>query len=338
MELDPRTQRCINEYLGKHFFTRDGKVEFEIIAVRSYGDVDIRYIGTDVVKNTKIGNIKAGLPNPFIGERGIYNSPVIFNDFALKYNGTIWATNEGYYVQIIDYQGTSNVKVKFVNIVPSFATITTMQNVRKGQIKYPFKRNQFGGFVGNGIYNTNEYEWLYRTWYNMLTRTNGTDYYIKYHGSYTAAYNDADICNEWLNYNTFAQWYIDQLNKIPNHAAIQYDIDKDFLYPLYKYQTNGKKFYSPETCLLIPHAINAALANFNMSMGKIDTKDSFEIRKRNTIQQLHSLANKFYQTQSISVDAYVLVMMYDPAWEELTPEDAIRIRKELHTKIRKGEL
>ena len=46
--MDQRTERCIKEYLGKHFFTKDGKVEFEIIAVRSYGDVDIRYCGTDI--------------------------------------------------------------------------------------------------------------------------------------------------------------------------------------------------------------------------------------------------------------------------------------------------
>lgn len=335
--MDQRTERCIKEYLGKHFFTKDGKVEFEIIAVRSYGDVDIRYCGTDITKNTKIGNIKNGLPNPFIGERGVYDSPVMFEDFSLKYNGTVWQTNEGYYVQIMNYVGTSDVKIRFLNVTPACHLTVTMQNLRKGQIKYPFKRNKFGGYVGMGPYNTNEFSWLYQIWYNMLMRTNGTEYYIKYHGCYTDAYNNAEICDAWLNYNVFADWYLNQLRFLnPN---ISYDIDKDFLYPIYKYQTDGKKLYSPDTCLLIPHAINAALANFNMSQNKYETEEEYNMNKNNVKAQLHELAKHFWDIKALSADAYALIMMYEPnEWENLTDEDTDRIRKELHKKIRKNEL
>ena len=206
---------------------------------------------------------------------------------------------------------------------------------KESKLKYPFKRNKFGGYVGMGPYNTNEFDWLYRIWYNMLIRGNDSDYFAKYHNC--TAYKDTIICDAWLNYNVFAEWYLNQLRFL--NPSIAYDIDKDFLYPIYRYQTNDKKFYSPDTCLLIPHAINAALANFNMSQDKYETEEEYNTNKNKVKAQLHELAKHFWSIKALSADAYALIMMYEPdEWENLTDEDTDRIRKELHKKIRKNEL
>ena len=87
--LDPRTIKFREEYQGKHFFTKDGKQEFVITDARTYGDVDIEFIGSGIKKNTKVGNIKIGLPNPFFAKAGSRNGycPVAFDTPNHQYEG-----------------------------------------------------------------------------------------------------------------------------------------------------------------------------------------------------------------------------------------------------------
>lgn len=60
---------------------------------------------------------------------------------------------------------------------------------------------------------------------------------------------NSTICNEWLDYQTFARWYSEQVG-----AQLDYHLDKDLL-------STGNRHYSPSTCLLIPHFVNTHLNN-----------------------------------------------------------------------------
>lgn len=71
----------------------------------------------------------------------------------------------------------------------------------------------------------------YKKWYDMLHR-------VRSH----RAYVNVTICNEWLTYSNFKQWF--DVNYIDG-----WEIDKDIL-------SNESKVYSPSTCIFVPKELN----------------------------------------------------------------------------------
>lgn len=81
-----------------------------------------------------------------------------------------------------------------------------------------------------------------KLWYGMKARCNSVRH---------AAYEDCTVCDEWMHsYKSFEKWFISNLY---NCNGEQLEIDKDLF-------SRGKKIYSPETCCLLPKAINIALS------------------------------------------------------------------------------
>jgi hypothetical protein len=78
-------------------------------------------------------------------------------------------------------------------------------------------------------------------------------YSKKYQKLYYSSYIGCTVCNEWLNFQTFADWYNEHLYKIPNERV---EIDKDILIP-------NNKVYSPETCMIVPQSINLLFSRHN---------------------------------------------------------------------------
>ena len=76
-------------------------------------------------------------------------------------------------------------------------------------------------------------------------------------------YLNCIICNDWMCYNTFADWYIKQLSKL--NSQFSYELDKDLLYPMYKNKTGELRMYSPITVVLIPHDLNMLIFNADKS-------------------------------------------------------------------------
>lgn len=304
--MDPRTVKFRQEYQGKHFFTKDGKEEFVISDARSYGDVTITFINSGLQKIEKISNIKKGLSNPFT-RAGVHGEPgpVAFDSYQQQYNGCIYPTNYGGYLQITDYLATSKVYYKFLDD-HGYSDYTTMQNIRKGQVRNPYAVNEYNGYIGEGPFKGNER--LYNVWHLLLIRAVGKR--DKYSQSYTESqirsYENAKICQEWLCYNTFAQWYTSQESKLNPHYV--YEIDKDLLYPLYRNQTDGYKLYSPATCCLLPKDLNVLISNTNkanrqreacvahlLEMTEFYYKENAMSKKAyNAIQGLYNNGNRHY--------------------------------------------
>jgi len=84
---------------------------------------------------------------------------------------------------------------------------------------------------------------MYRTWHNMLLRCYSDQYLSK-----NKTYIGCSVCDSWLNYQNFAEWYI------KNNPRDKYHLDKDII-------IDGNKIYSPSTCKFVSAQLNAEKAS-----------------------------------------------------------------------------
>lgn len=302
-KLDPRTARFREEYQDKHFFTKDGKEEFIITDAREYGDVTITYINSGLQKVTSVSNIKNGIANPFTqcGVKG-KPGPVAFDSFQQQYNGCIYKTNYDGYIQITNYVSTSEVYYIFLDET-GYQGYTTMQNIRRGQVRNPFKRNACGGYLGIGNFNGNEYKSVHRTWYAMLTRATGQRVrYAQQSNSYinTKSYENLLLDPEWLCYNNFASWYIGILSQLNTKDYI-YNIDKDLLYPYYAKYTGGRKCYSKYTCIILPKHINVEIAVYS----SCKNENRLKLRKA-----IYDMCDACLKSGALDLDAFNVIKRF----------------------------
>jgi hypothetical protein len=82
----------------------------------------------------------------------------------------------------------------------------------------------------------------YLCWSHLLNRIYGKEKRLN------RIYSGCTICEEWLFFENFSKWYNEQVG-----YNLGYDIDKDLL-------GNGK-YYSPETCCLLPHKLNSMIVS-----------------------------------------------------------------------------
>ena len=162
-------------------------------------------------------------------------------------------TNEGYEVEIISYTNKNNVDILFND--GTILKNKTYRNVKIGSIKNPFHNSIYGiCYLGVGIYkskvgNKNTVE--YRYWKSMCDRC-----YSEKHQEKQPTYKDVSVCEEWHNFQVFAQWF--EENWKPHMEG--WHLDKDIL-------VKGNKIYSPETCCFLPVQINSLLVKRNSERG-----------------------------------------------------------------------
>lgn len=157
-------------------------------------------------------------------------------------------------MKIIRYGNYDDIDVQFQDEFYYIKEHQTYSNFKSGSIKNPYDRTVFGvGYVGVGKYKTKEkdgrFTIYYQQWKNMLLRC-----YVKAERHH--AYEDAKVCEEWLNFQTFAKWYDEHYYEI--EGSLQ--IDKDIKYP-------GNTIYSPQTCMLTPQKINLMFMNKSNNRG-----------------------------------------------------------------------
>lgn len=105
----------------------------------------------------------------------------ITKDFR-EYIGREYTTNEGYKITILDYIGRHEILIKF-NDNPDVTIWTTLQNIKNGQIKNPYKRSVYNiGYYGVGNYtarNNNIKTEEYIKWISMFVRCYDDKYHVK---------------------------------------------------------------------------------------------------------------------------------------------------------------
>lgn len=152
--------------------------------------------------------------------------------------------NFGSEMVIVDYRGCMDVDVYFPEYDWVYKSVT-YQKFKDGGVKCPYERSVYGvGYFGNGEYKAWENgknTRIYNTWYDMLKRCYDKEYHKK-----QPTYKDCKVCDEWCNFQNFGDWYNENYYEIEGEKM---HLDKDIL-------VKHNKIYSPETCVIVPQAIN----------------------------------------------------------------------------------
>lgn len=174
---------------------------------------------------------------------------------------------------------------------------------KKGSIVCPHERRTYGvGYLGEGKYKSKEngkFTKCYKVWNSMLQRC----YDSKYHEKYPT-YKGCKVCEEWLCFQNFAEWFYDNYYKIENETMC---LDKDIL-------IKHNKIYTPETCIFVPQTINLLFTKSNKSRGNYPLgvdyhKASNKFRARCSVYdfKIKKLINKYlglYNTQEKAFEVY----------------------------------
>lgn len=143
-------------------------------------------------------------------------------------------------LEILEYLDNNYRKVLIKETGTILEKLHTYQ-IRTGQIKDPRKPCIHGiGYFGQGSYkgkikgkNTKEYT----CWSHMMKRC----YDIGYHSSHRYMGKGVVVCDEWHDFQNFAEWF-------KNNYKDGFELDKDIY---------GGLVYSPETCVFIPKPLNS---------------------------------------------------------------------------------
>ena len=152
--------------------------------------------------------------------------------------GQKFTTNSSKICVVEDFKDNKNITIRFLDT--GNTKVVQLGSLNRGEVKdliynvgyisgrYPTK---------NGL----KIEKAYDVWRRMLCRC--TEDWAKTHSTYQGA----AVCQEWHNYDNFCDWFYKQ------YYQRGYELDKDLV-------GFNRRFYSPETCCLIPSHINKVIS------------------------------------------------------------------------------
>jgi hypothetical protein len=180
----------------------------------------------------------------------------------------------GSLMTIINYYSASNIDIYFPEYDWTFYH-SSYKDFEKGNVKCPYEPRYYGiGYLGEGKYKASVKGKEPRsiiTWQGMLQRC-----YSEYSLINHPTYDECFVCNEWLNYQNFAEWYENNYYECSDGERMT--LDKDIL-------IKGNKIYSPETCVFTPIKINNLFTKCNKTRGELPI--GVTIYKNKFIAQCH---------------------------------------------------
>lgn len=154
--------------------------------------------------------------------------------------GLTYMNNKNELMTIIEYINSSNITIEF-NDKYKARVKTTFTNFKRGEVINPYNPSYYGkGYIGEG-YKPSKNDKIMQCWSNMLKRVYNENY-LKLHPTY----RQCSVCDEWLNFQNFYNWYIENYYTVDDHIMC---LDKDIL-------IKGNKIYSPNTVMFVPQFIN----------------------------------------------------------------------------------
>lgn len=160
--------------------------------------------------------------------------------------GEIKENSKGTKMRIIAERSRMDIDVEFLDSHHYVFEHATYSNFNRGSIKNPFDPSLSGiGYIGVGDYSTGtsrKHTDEYHCWRNIIDRCYIEDFSEKY----PTYYDITECCDEWKNFQNFAEWY--NKNK--------YDIGTERLHLDKDIKFKGNKIYSPYHCILVPQSIN----------------------------------------------------------------------------------
>lgn len=150
--------------------------------------------------------------------------------------------NFGSKIIIIKYNNYDNIDIYFPQYDWTYKN-SNYEVFKKGNIKCPYEPRVYGiGYVGEGKYDIIKNKKYYKTWQSMLQRCYDKNFHKK-----ESTYKNCKVCEEWHNFQNFAEWYEENFYQINNETMC---LDKDIL-------IKSNKIYSPNTCVFVPKRINS---------------------------------------------------------------------------------
>lgn len=156
--------------------------------------------------------------------------------------GEVRYCNKGLRMEIMEYNEANDI---VVGLEGGYTVKTQYKHFKARKVKHNGLASVYGvGAISEGDYkvwengeNTKEYQ----VWTNMLKRC----YSDKYHER-RPTYKGCEVYRGWHCFQVFAHWMKRNYYEIDGESI---HLDKDIL-------SNGKKIYSPTTCLFVPNRIN----------------------------------------------------------------------------------
>ena len=187
--------------------------------------------------------------------------------------GEKYTTYQGYIATIISFKSSKYCTVQLCN---GYIVVgKTYGEIRDGKVTYPYHKTLFNiGYLGEGSYKSskNNRETLYYTrWASIFRRCYSEKQRHKY-----LPYKDVTVCEEWHNFQNFAEWFEDNYN--PNYMQ-GWHLDKDIL-------VKGNKIYSPETCCFVPREINNLFTKRQNDKGGFPIGVSYSNNKKKFASQI----------------------------------------------------
>lgn len=150
--------------------------------------------------------------------------------------GAIYPTKSFGNLKIIKYNNAKDVEIEFVDT--AYRTSTRTWLIRNGMVKDRLIPTVEGvGFIGDGIYEpyitTSKASKAYQVWSNIIYRCYSKKAHVKF-----PTYKDCEVCEEWQDFQCFAEWYYGNYPKDGEY----YELDKDI-------KIKGNRVYSPDACL-----------------------------------------------------------------------------------------
>ena len=180
--------------------------------------------------------------------------------------------NCGEIAYIVEYVDSQNITVQFKT---SGELVKTRYGVFvKGLVKSHFTPSVYGvGIKGlqPTVDENGEQLDSYRCWADMLRRC----YSIKYQEK-KPTYKDCSVCDDWLYYPNFKNWYDTNYYEINNKTS---QLDKDVL-------IKGNKVYSAYTCVFVPNFINTLFTKRQNDRGELPIGVTYNKRDKKYVAQL----------------------------------------------------
>lgn len=174
-------------------------------------------------------------------------------------------------MQIIKYSAYNDILVRFDD---GYEVKNIYWNFKLGNIQNPYDKTVYGkGYLGEGNYKNKingKKTRQYNTWHDMLRRCYDEEHRIK-----NPTYIDCSVCDEWLNYQNFAEWYDENYYDIDNQIM---HIEKDIIH-------KGNKIYSPENCVFVPAFINSLFTRNDINRGNLPIGVYWSNKKKKYISQ-----------------------------------------------------
>lgn len=192
--------------------------------------------------------------------------------------------NQGCLMEIVKYNTYHDIEVKFLDQY-QYEQRTSYYHFKKGDIKNPYYPSVFGiGIIGSK-YPTevnNKPTKEFSTWHDMMKRCYSDALHEK-RPTYIGCY----VCEEWILYENFYEWLINQENYEKWAKEKLSALDKDIL-------IKHNKVYSPSTCSLVPLNINSLFDRNESKRGDLPIGVNYHIATKKYIAQCCYLNQNIY--------------------------------------------